>query len=141
MRSFDGINSKWSSFAQTTSRLCDQAFPVLEGFVFQASLHFWYSKLLFIFWPCKMKGLLSLLGLFALAMTVVADEAAFKNITLEYKVQLRRQLSNNTSGCTGYKVGVRREWFEPVSRLPRCTILTFSGVPCPDAKDWTTSAP
>ena len=59
-----------------------------------------------------MKGLFSLLGLIALTVTVVADEAAFRNITLQYKNQLRNQLSNNTSGCNGRNVAVRREWFQ-----------------------------
>jgi hypothetical protein len=59
-----------------------------------------------------MKGLLSLVGLLALATMIVADEAVFRNLTRLYKNQLNRQISNHTSGCTGGKVGVRKEWFD-----------------------------
>ena len=58
-----------------------------------------------------MKGLLFLLGLCVLATTAIADEAAFKNLTMRYQSQVRSQLSNNKSGCTGYKVAVRKEWY------------------------------
>jgi hypothetical protein len=57
-----------------------------------------------------MKGLLSFLGLFAWAIAVLADEATLNNITMQYKSQVRGQLSGHRSGCTGYGVGVRREW-------------------------------
>jgi hypothetical protein len=57
-----------------------------------------------------MKSLLSLLGLFAWAIAVLADEATFTNLTMQYKSQVRGQLAGHTAGCTGYAVGVRREW-------------------------------
>lgn len=62
-----------------------------------------------------MKVFLALLGLFAGAMTVVADEAAFKSITQQYKAQLTKQLSSNTNsygtnGCNSRNVVVRRDW-------------------------------
>lgn len=65
-----------------------------------------------------MKGLLSLFGLLAWAMMVVADEALFRNLTKQYKKQLQSQLSSHTSGCTEGNVAVRKEWFEPHNYFP-----------------------
>lgn len=72
-----------------------------------------YSKFFSSYLSGIMKGFFSLLGLFALAMIVIADEAAFRSITQQYKNQLRTQLPNSTYGCTGRNVAVRREWFQP----------------------------
>jgi tyrosinase len=58
-----------------------------------------------------MRGLLSLLGVLAVAMTVLADEALYRNITAQYTSQVKGQLARHTSGCTGYKVAVRKEWW------------------------------
>lgn len=64
-----------------------------------------------------MKAFLTLLGLFAWATIVLADEAAFRSITQQYNAQLKKQLSNNTygygtNGCNSGNVVVRRDWYQ-----------------------------